>query len=168
MSGSPSLAATRSARRRRLHPLRHTESDRDLAYLIRTPLRFQRNERGSARRLHRRRPVARSQDLVQSAPAVPAAGRRRWIRCTPRREGYKLSANYVAGRQLARPARKRSAVGPRRTNRKYRGANRSHHAGDAISLICRSRSTLRRSRCRSGHLTITRSEVHCPNCVRFS
>src|SRR5687767_6016402 len=98
MSGSPSLAATRSARRRRLHPLRHTESDRDLAYLIRTLLRFSaQQERGSARRLHRRQPVARSQDLVQSAPAVPAAGRRRWIRCTPRREGYKLSANYVAG-----------------------------------------------------------------------
>ena len=59
----------------RLHALRRSESDRDLAYLIRTLLRFSaQRERGLSSRPHRRQPVARSQDLLQSAPTVPAAG----------------------------------------------------------------------------------------------
>jgi hypothetical protein len=49
----------------RLHPLRRTESDRDLAYLIRTLLRFSaQRECGLSSPTHRRQPAARSQDLL--------------------------------------------------------------------------------------------------------
>jgi hypothetical protein len=66
MSGRVSLAPTNDRHDAdRLRPLHCTESDRDLAYLIRTSLRFsaQQERGGSSRRLHRRQPVARSQDL---------------------------------------------------------------------------------------------------------
>ena len=70
----------------RLHPLRRTESDRDLAYLIRTLLRFSAQRE---RRLSSPTPSAacRKPGSAQSAPTVPAAGCRRRIGCTPRREG---------------------------------------------------------------------------------
>jgi hypothetical protein len=76
MSGSVSPASTNVRHdAARLHPLRRTESDRDLAYLIRTLLRFSGNENaGSARRLHRRAASREKPGSAQSAPTVPAAG----------------------------------------------------------------------------------------------
>lgn len=60
-----SRTSKRWAGRRPPHPLRRTESGRDLACLIRTSLRFsgKTTRAGPACRLHRRQPVARSQDL---------------------------------------------------------------------------------------------------------
>jgi hypothetical protein len=66
----------RSARRRPPASLRRTVSDRDLAYLIRTLLRFSmQQERGL------------SSPTAQFARILPAAGCHRRIGCTPCREG---------------------------------------------------------------------------------
>ena len=67
----------------RLHRFRRTESDRDLAYLIRTLLRFSAQRE---RRLSSPTPSATATrekpGSAQSAPTIPAAGCRRRIGCT--------------------------------------------------------------------------------------
>jgi hypothetical protein len=89
MSGSVSLAPTNVRHDAdRLHPLRRTESDRDLAYLIRTFLRFSaQRERWLSSPTSWAAASREKPGSALSAPTVPAAGCRRWIGCTPRREG---------------------------------------------------------------------------------
>jgi hypothetical protein len=87
MSGSVSLPPT-SVRHDadRLHPLRRTESDRDLAYLIRTLLRFSaQRECGLSSPTSSATASREKPGSAQSAPTVPAAGCCRRIGCTPRR-----------------------------------------------------------------------------------
>jgi hypothetical protein len=101
----------RSARRRPPHPLRRTESNRDLAYLIRTLLRFS-GKRGrrlslptSSAKASREKPGS-----VQSAPTVPAAACRRRIGCTPRREGSGRCPAGCGDRGNVRPRDGQEAV----------------------------------------------------------
>ena len=59
----------------RLHPLRRTESNRDLAYLIRTLLRFSaQEERELGSPTHLATASREKPGSAQSAPTVPAAG----------------------------------------------------------------------------------------------
>ena len=80
MSGSVSLALTNVRHDAdRLHPLRRTQSDRDLAHLIRTLLRFSaQRERGPSTPTSL---AAASHDKPGSAPSTPT------VPATPRREG---------------------------------------------------------------------------------
>jgi len=68
----------------RLRPLRCTESDRDLAYLIRTLLRFSaQRERGLSSPTSSAAASREKPGSPQSAPTVPAAGCRGRIGCKP-------------------------------------------------------------------------------------
>ena len=106
MSGSVSLAPTNVRHDAdRLHPLRRTQSDRDLAHLIRTLLRFSaQRERGLSTPTSSAAASREKPGSAQSAPTVPAAGCRRRIGRTPRREG--------SGRPPGDVSRRRSWQGP--------------------------------------------------------
>src|SRR4029450_9949152 len=74
MSGCVSLAPTNIRHDAgRLHPHRHTESNRDLAYLIRTLLRFSAQwERGLSSPTSSAAASREMPGSAQSAPTVPA------------------------------------------------------------------------------------------------
>jgi hypothetical protein len=89
MSGRVSLAPTNDRHDAdRLHPLHRTESDRDLAYLIRTSLRFSaQQERGAQLADFIGDSQSREARICSVRSDIPAAACRRRIGCTPRREG---------------------------------------------------------------------------------
>jgi hypothetical protein len=98
-------------------------------------------EQGSARRL-RRAPARREKPgAAQSAPAVPAAGSRRRIGCTPRREGSRRTPGESWVGILASPQRDgQQAVsqGPCwRQQRQDRCSCGVGHRADSVTLILR-------------------------------
>ena len=117
----------------RLHPLRCTESDRDLPYLIRTLLRFS-AQRECGLSSPTSSAACRKPGSAQSAPTVPAAGCRRRIGCTPRREG--------SGRPSGDVSRRRSWQDPhaRRAGSRIPGAlwRQQRQDGAALGLAAAS------------------------------
>ena len=95
----------RSARRRPPASLRRIVSDRDLAYLIRTLLRFSmQQERGLSSPTSSAAASREKPGSAQSAPTLPAAGCHRRIGCTPRREGSGPPPSDVPRQRQSRQA----------------------------------------------------------------
>jgi hypothetical protein len=107
MSGRVSLAPTNDRHDAdRLHPLHRTESDRDLAYLIRTSLRFSaQQERGAQLADFIGDSQSREARICSVRSDSSSGGLPSRIGCTPRREGSGRPPGDV-------PRRRRSWQGP--------------------------------------------------------
>jgi hypothetical protein len=142
-----SRTSKRSARRRPPHPLRRTESDRDLPYLIRTSLRFSAQDNqnaGSACRLHRRQPVARSQDLFSP------------LRLFQRRLAVVGSVGHLVAKDRGGlPRQRRSWQGP------PAGRAQSRIPGALLAAVATGRCGCGVGHHPSGRLPADRSHRHC-------